>query len=81
MEIGFFKAPFNILIGMPLISITDYFLFIISQSVPSLLYSNRSIILNDILPYRGICSVRGFIILHTFINMFYFIHLPINRST
>jgi hypothetical protein len=68
MEVGFFKARFNILIGMSLISITYDLLFIISHSVPGLLGSNNSIILNDILPYRGIYSVRGFIILHTFIN-------------
>ena len=81
MELRFFIAPCNILISMPLISITDAFLFIISHSVPSLLYRNGSIILNDILPHRGIYSVCEFIILHRFINMFYSIHFLINRCT
>jgi len=75
------SKPFKILICMPLISIIDDFRFIISHSVPSVLYSNSSIILNEILPYHRICSVRGFIILHPFINMFYSIQLPINRCT
>jgi hypothetical protein len=55
---GILQSSFKILISVPLISISNDFLCIISHYVPSAFYSNPSIILNEILPYYRLCSVR-----------------------